>query len=390
MIPTLPFVKPKQCSFSKTFFLLFLFFLSLSLSLSLCLVVINNRSLKCQFLLCSRSCCTTSTSDDRPLLPYCSGNLSKLLHRLHSAQRQQKSDVDVLLRLQFRSFRLWVQQQLQQYCIFCRGKLDLGKCHLCCVIISSESYRCRVIHRLQECNHRCMPAVFIFIFFFHSSLRDSSSKRKHNYCHCHEFFFFFFTAITFLLIWFSDRQLPYSNQDWCGSWTDSKQHFPRSRSESCLHEPNGLLDSVAEFHLKSIFLPPSSPRVKTAATIAFRFLGNSRLHNFTHFSIHQNGHQYVWNSSSSIPTPQQTIDDQSLLLSLSTMLFNLDLSENSLLETSKWKFSASNDDEEDYQQQQETTTNGGHGGGFSLSVSGYSQLGPSISLMVMMILKSNS
>ena len=200
MIPTLPFVKPKQCSFSKTFFLLFLFFLSLSLSLSLCLVVINNRSLKCQFLLCSRSCCTTSTSDDRPLLPYCSGNLSKLLHRLHSAQRQQKSDVDVLLRLQFRSFRLWVQQQLQQYCIFCRGKLDLGKCHLCCVIISSESYRCRVIHRLQECNHRCMPAVFIFIFFFHSSLRDSSSKRKHNYCHCHEFFFFFFTAITFLLI----------------------------------------------------------------------------------------------------------------------------------------------------------------------------------------------
>ena len=34
MIPTLPFVKPKQCSFSKTFFLLFLFFLSLSLSLS--------------------------------------------------------------------------------------------------------------------------------------------------------------------------------------------------------------------------------------------------------------------------------------------------------------------------------------------------------------------
>ena len=72
------------------------------------------------------------------------------------------------------------------------------------------------------------------------------------------------------------------------------------------------------------------------------------------------------------------------------MLFNLDLSENSLLETSKWKFSASNDDEEDNQQQQETTTNGGHGGGFSLSVSGYSQLGPSISLMVMMILKSNS
>ena len=37
MIPTLPFVKPKQCSFSKTFFLLFLFFFSLSLSLSLSL-----------------------------------------------------------------------------------------------------------------------------------------------------------------------------------------------------------------------------------------------------------------------------------------------------------------------------------------------------------------